>query len=114
MFWLLPAVGVNPGHRVRLNPSSQLVFIGEPMADPKIIIYGSDWCGDCRRAKRFFNNNSIPYHWIDIEVDRQAEQYVLQVNRGMRSIPTILFEDGSLLVEPSTAELSRKMGMAVA
>jgi mycoredoxin len=84
------------------------------MSDPKVIIYGSDWCGDCRRAKRFFINNDIAYQWIDIEVDRVAEAYVLKVNRGMRSIPTILFEDGSILVEPSNAELSRKMGLVPA
>jgi glutaredoxin-like protein len=81
------------------------------MAESNIIIYGSDWCGDCRRAKRFFNNNSIPYRWVDIELDKQAEKYVIEVNKGMRSIPTILFGDGSILVEPSTAELTRKMGM---
>jgi mycoredoxin len=84
------------------------------MSDPKIIIYGSDWCGDCRRAKRFFEKNSILFQWIDIEKDKQAEQYVLQVNRGMRSIPTILFEDGSILVEPSNAELIKKMGLVTA
>jgi mycoredoxin len=84
------------------------------MAEAKVVIYGSDWCGDCRRAKRFFNNNAIAYRWIDIEADKQAEQYVLQVNKGMRSIPTILFDDGSILVEPSTAELTRKMGQVAA
>lgn len=81
------------------------------MTDPKIVLYGSDWCGDCRRAKRFFDKNGIAFRWVDIERDKQAEQYVLQVNRGMRSIPTILFEDGSILVEPSTADLTKKMGV---
>jgi glutaredoxin-like protein len=81
------------------------------MSESIIIVYGSDWCSDCRRAKRILNSADIPYRWIDIECDQQGEQYVLDVNHGMRSIPTILFEDGSLLVEPSSRELSRKLGL---
>lgn len=82
------------------------------MPKPNIIVYGADWCGDCRRAKRFLANHAIPYHWVDIEADKQGEQYVLEVNNGMRIIPTIIFDDGSMLVEPSTGDLSRKLGIA--
>jgi glutaredoxin len=84
------------------------------MSKPKIIIYGSDWCSDCRRAKRFLTNNEIPFRWIDIEIDKQGEQVVLEVNHGMRSIPTLLFEDGSVLVEPSNRTLAEKLGLAEA
>jgi len=82
---------------------------GEFMLEETILIYGSDWCGDCRRARRFLNQHNIAYTWIDIEKDKSAEQYVLSVNRGMRSIPTILFQDGSILVEPSNAQLAKKL-----
>jgi glutaredoxin-like protein len=80
------------------------------MTSPNIVVYGADWCGDCRRAKRFFTQHGIPFEWIDVDTDRQAEEYVIQVNRGMRSIPTIVFEDGSILVEPSVEELTEKLG----
>jgi glutaredoxin-like protein len=78
------------------------------MSQEKIIVYGADWCGDCRRARRFLNQNQIPYEWIDIDRDRQAEQYVIQINHGFRSIPTLVFPDGSLLIEPSNARLAEK------
>ena len=82
------------------------------MIDETITVYGSDWCGDCRRARRFLSQNNIRFEWIDIERDRAGEQFVLKTNRGMRSIPTIVFSDGSILVEPSNAALARKLGLA--
>ena len=84
------------------------------MMDSTIQIYGADWCGDCRRAKKFLISHEIPFKWIDIENDKEGEHYVLEVNQGMRSIPTIRFEDGSLLVEPSNMEISRKLGLQTA
>jgi len=78
------------------------------MSDPIIKIYGADWCGDCRRARRFLNEHNIPYEWINVDADKTAEQFVIKTNRGYRSIPTLVFPDGSILVEPSTAQLAQK------
>lgn len=77
--------------------------------EEEIIIYGVTWCGDCHRAHRFFQKHNIPYKFINIDKDKQAEKYVLTVNRGMRSVPTILFPDGSILVEPSETLLNKKI-----
>ena len=79
------------------------------MPESDIIIYGADWCGDCRRARRFLTQNNIKFEWINIEQDKEGEQFVLKVNKGMRSIPTIIFEDGSILVEPSNSQLAHKL-----
>lgn len=79
----------------------------------QIIIYGTRWCGDTRRALRFFDQNNIPYKWIDIDQDKEASSYVEKVNNGYRSVPTILFPDGSLLVEPSTNQLAEKCGISL-
>ncbi len=78
---------------------------------PKITVYGTYWCPDCRRSKQFLGENQIPYHWIDIEKDKEGEAYVLAKNDGKRIIPTLEFEDGSILVEPSNAELADKLGL---
>lgn len=75
-----------------------------------IIIYGTWWCGDCVRARRFFDKNNIAYQWVDIDKDEHGEKFVLSTNQGMRSVPTILFSDGSILVEPTEAELSQAFG----
>lgn len=76
-----------------------------------ITIYGAYWCPDCRRSKQFLGEHQIPYKWVDIEQDKDGEAYVLQRNNGKRIIPTIEFGDGSILVEPSNAELAKKLGL---
>ena len=81
------------------------------MSEATITLYGAHWCPDCRRSKQFLGEHKIPYHWVDIEQDEKAEQYVIEVNNGRRIIPTIVFEDGSMLVEPSNAELAAKLGL---
>jgi thioredoxin reductase (NADPH) len=81
------------------------------MAEPRVTVYGAYWCPDCRRSKKFLGEQFIPYRWVDIEQDKDGEAFVLQKNGGKRIIPTILFEDGSFLVEPSNAELARKLGL---
>jgi mycoredoxin len=80
------------------------------MAD-QILVYGTTWCGDTRRARRVFDENNIPYEWIDIDQDMQARKYVEEVNHGYRSVPTIVFPDGSMLVEPTSSELMKKLGL---
>ncbi|MCB0117934.1 MAG: FAD-dependent oxidoreductase [Anaerolineales bacterium] len=81
------------------------------MTDPKITLYGAYWCPDCRRSKKFLGEQFVPFKWVDIEQDKEAEAFVLKKNNGKRIIPTIVFEDGSFLVEPSNAELARKLGL---
>jgi mycoredoxin len=80
-------------------------------SDPTIIVYATDWCFDCRRARKFFDRNQISYQWINIDRDPEAEQYVLKVNHGNRSVPTIVFQDGSILVEPSESQLRQKLDL---
>lgn len=75
----------------------------------QITFYGSSWCGDCRRARKFLQEKGIAFTYIDIGKDKAGEQFVLRVNNGLRSIPTIVFDDGSILVEPSNYELSLKL-----
>ena len=67
------------------------------------------WCGDTRRARAWFDSHNVPYTWIDVDKDKEAEAYVKSVNKGNRSIPTIVFGDGSILVEPSTTKLEERV-----
>jgi len=80
--------------------------------DPSIPIriYGTEWCSDCHLARAYFEQRGIPYKWINPDVDPEAEAFVLRANQGLRSVPTIVFPDGSLLVEPSISLLARKLG----
>ncbi len=81
------------------------------MTEPKVTVYGAYWCPDCRRSKKFLGEQFIPYRWVDIEQDKEGEAYVLQRNDGKRIIPLILFEDDTFLVEPTNAQLARKLGL---
>ena len=76
-----------------------------------IVIYGTTWCGDCRRTRAFFDRNQIAYKFIDIDREPQARAYVEKVNHGNRSVPTIVFPNGDLLVEPSTNVLFTRFGI---
>ncbi len=78
----------------------------------KIIMYGTTWCYESRRARATLDQHNIPYEWIDIDLDMDGRKFVESVNRGYRSVPTIVFPDGSILVEPSSTELNRKLGLA--
>jgi mycoredoxin len=75
----------------------------------KIKIYGTQWCPDCIRAKQLLARENIAYDWINIEQDEAACAYVEEVNGGYKSVPTILFPDGSTLVEPDNATLKKKL-----
>lgn len=71
-----------------------------------ITMYTTSWCGDCRRAKRVFSDFGVSYIEVNIEEDEDAAELVQSLNNGLRSVPTILFPDGGVLVEPSNAALA--------
>jgi thioredoxin reductase (NADPH) len=77
----------------------------------QITVYSTIWCPDCKRAKHFFAENRVQYTNIDIEQDAKAMAFVEKANHGMRIIPTIVFPDGSVLSEPSNAQLAEKLGL---
>lgn len=74
-----------------------------------IRVYGTAWCGQCWLARTVFAQRGLDYDWIDIHADSKAEAFVVAHNRGMRSVPTIVFPDGSILVEPSAPMLHAKL-----
>jgi mycoredoxin len=79
----------------------------------KIIMYGTTWCGGSRRAKKLFDDNKIEYQFVDIDKDKAAQVIVEGINNGFRSVPTIVFPDGSTLTEPSSEVLAAKLGVEI-
>ena len=77
----------------------------------KIKLYGTTWCGSTKRARQVFEDEKIDYEWIDIERDETAAHFVESVANGFRSVPTLVFTDGTVLVEPSTFALREKLGV---
>jgi thioredoxin reductase (NADPH) len=77
----------------------------------QITVYGTTWCSDCKRAKRFLGDQQVEYKWVDVEQNDAAREFVEDQSDGKTIIPTIVFDDGSILVEPSNAQLAEKLGL---
>jgi thioredoxin reductase (NADPH) len=92
-----------------INTNEHLNNRKQMSVNDQIIMYGATWCGDCRRAKRYFDEHNVAYTWVDIDNNAEAVRLVEKINNGNRSVPTIIFPDGDVLVEPSNAELERKL-----
>lgn len=73
-------------------------------APDELTVYGADWCGDCRRAKRHLDAAGVAYRWVDILQDQAAKQRLAAA--GLRAIPVIATPDGRILVEPSNPALA--------
>jgi len=74
-----------------------------------ITMYSTDWCPDCRVAKRVFTEQKVEYVEINIEREPSGAEIVRSLNNGNQVVPTINFPDGSILVEPSAAVLKEKL-----
>jgi mycoredoxin len=74
-----------------------------------VLMYGAEWCGDCRRSKRFLDSNNVEYTYVDVEADKSAAEIVVEINGGAQSIPVIVFSDGTHLTEPSDIDLKAKL-----
>ena len=81
------------------------------MAHTNIKLYGTNWCSDCKRSKKFLGEQRVHYDFIDIEEDLEGQAIVRELQKGGMTIPTIVFEDGAVLIEPSNAEVAAKLGL---
>lgn len=72
-------------------------------------MYTTTWCGYCFRLKTALKSAGIGYEEIDIEQDPTAAEFVSSVNNGNRTVPTVMFADGSTLTNPSGPEIKQKL-----
>jgi mycoredoxin len=75
----------------------------------KLTVYGASWCPDVKRSRALLDREGVEYSYVDVEADADAEQRVRELQDGARRIPTIVWEDGTFLVEPSDEELSGRL-----
>jgi len=73
-----------------------------------IVMYSASWCPDCKRSKQFFDIRGIKYLEIDIGKDNEAYLFVEKITRRVR-IPTIIFPDGTIMIEPADNTLTYKI-----
>lgn len=79
----------------------------------KILMYSTNWCSDCQRTKFFFDEYGIEYHEIDVDEDPDGLAFVKKVNKGHRVVPTVVFPDGTIFVEPPNSAVATKLGMVL-
>ncbi|MCY3945377.1 MAG: FAD-dependent oxidoreductase [Anaerolineaceae bacterium] len=76
-------------------------------------IYGAHWCPDCRRCKTFMGEHGVPYQWIDILEHPEYTREILDKTGGKRVLPTLVFDDGDVLLCPTNLELARKLDISL-
>jgi mycoredoxin len=76
---------------------------------PQLTMYSTSWCGYCHRLAGQLDREGIEYSVVDIEVEPGAASIVEQVNAGNRTVPTLVFPDGSALTNPSVREVRSKL-----
>jgi mycoredoxin len=79
-----------------------------------ITVFGTSWCRDCHLAKAVLSLHGANYTWVDIDREPSAVDIVLRLNGGHRTVPTIVFPDGRVLIEPSRRELAAALGLPAA
>jgi mycoredoxin len=72
-------------------------------------MYTTTWCGYCRRLKNQLAREGIDIIEVDIERDPAAAEYVMTVNGGYQTVPTVLFADGSTLTNPSVRAVRQRL-----
>lgn len=75
----------------------------------QITMYTTPWCGFCRRLKSQLAREGITMNEIDIERDPEAAEYVMRVNGGNQTVPTLVFSDGTAMTNPSARQVKRKL-----
>jgi mycoredoxin len=74
-----------------------------------LTIYSTSWCGYCHRLMKQLDREGVPYAAVDIEQDPSAAEYVMSVNGGNQTVPTVVFADGTALTNPSLAQVKERL-----
>jgi mycoredoxin len=75
----------------------------------QLTIYSTQWCGYCHRLMKQLDREGIGYQVVDIEQEPAAADYVMSVNGGNQTVPTVVFPDGVALTNPSLAEVKARI-----
>jgi len=80
-----------------------------PPAEGSITMFSTTWCGYCRRLKTQLDREGIGYTEVNIEEDPASADYVMSVNGGNQTVPTVVFPDGTAATNPSLAEVKARL-----
>jgi mycoredoxin len=80
-----------------------------PEAPAKLTMYSTTWCGYCRRLKSQLDRDGIEYVEVDIERTSGAAEFVMSVNGGNQTVPTLHFPNGTALTNPTLAQVKSEL-----
>ena len=108
-----PELDVRIGDACEIDPAAGPIAASDNIGegDRDVLLYVNSWCGDCRRATNFLDEFEIPYRTIDLDDQPEAAEIVMALNRGSRSVPTIVVDGEHVATEPSRAELAGIFGV---
>ena len=75
----------------------------------ELVVYGTGWCPDVRRSRTVLDDAGVAYRYVDLDADRDATRLVRRLQHGRLRIPTLVWPDGSVLIEPSDDELRDRL-----
>ena len=79
-----------------------------------LTIYSTTWCGYCHRLKTQLDREGIAYEVVDIEQEPAAAEFVMSVNGGNQTVPTVRFDDGSALTNPTLNQVKAQLAVVAA
>jgi mycoredoxin len=79
-----------------------------------LTMYSTSWCGFCHRLKSQLDREGIAYDVVDIEQDPASAEFVMSVNGGNQTVPTLKFDDGSALTNPSIVQVKERLAAIAA
>jgi mycoredoxin len=85
----------------------------ETRVSQRVTMYTTQWCGYCRRLKGQLAREGIEVAEVDIERDPAAADYVMSVNGGNQTVPTVVFPNGTALTNPSAAQVRERLAALV-
>ena len=74
-----------------------------------LTIYSTPWCGYCHRLMKQLDREGVGYTAVDIEREPEAAEYVMAVNGGNQTVPTVVFADGTALTNPSVKDVLARL-----
>jgi mycoredoxin len=77
-------------------------------------MYTTPWCGFCRNLKKQLARHGIEMTEVDIEQDPAAAEFVMSVNGGNQTVPTVVLPDGTSLTNPSAAQVRERLAAVCA
>ena len=72
-------------------------------------MYSTEWCGYCKRLKSQLNEIGITFDEVNIEEVPGTAEIVEKVNGGNRTVPTLVFSDGTAMTNPSAKQVQEKL-----